>query len=68
MRNAVHTRSSNAKKGLVLLSAAVGTALLVVAGALSVGTVTADVDARYRVETAPIDVSLCQQGLVLMIR
>lgn len=67
MPNTVLRRNSNAPKGLVLLAAA-GAALMAVAGALSVGTVVADVDARYCVETASVDVDLCQQGLVLTIR
>lgn len=68
MPNTVFRRNSNAPKGLVLLAAAAGAALMAVAGALSVGTVVADVDARYCVETASVDVDLCQQGLVLTIR
>lgn len=68
MMNAIPKRNSNAPKGLVLLAAAAGAALMAVAGALSVGTVVADVDARYCVETASVDVDLCQQGLVLTIR
>lgn len=68
MTNTVLKRNSNVRKGLVLLSAVAGGVLLSAVGALSVGTVVADVDARYRVETAPLEVSLCQQGLVFTIR
>ena len=66
--NAIHKRNSTFPKRLALLSAIIGGVALSVAGALSVGTVSVAVDARYRVETAPLDVSLCQQGLVLTIR
>ena len=68
MMNTVLKRNSNVRKGLVLLSVVAGGVLLSAVGALSVGTVAADVDARYRVETEPLEVSLCQQGLVLTIR
>lgn len=56
-------------KGLVLLSAAGLVLLASVAGAASVvGTVTATVDARYRVESNPVTVDLCPQGLSIIIR
>ena len=56
-------------KGLVLLSAAGLVLLASVAGAASVvGTATATVDARYRVESNPVTVDLCPQGLSVIIR
>lgn len=68
MMNAIHKRNSTFPKRLALLSAVVIGAALSVAGALSVGTVSVEVDARYRVETAAVEVDLCQPGLAILIR
>lgn len=68
MTDAISKRNSTFHKRLALLLVVTGGALLSVAGALSVGTVVIDVDARYRVETFPVEVNLCQQGLTLTIR
>lgn len=68
MMNAIHKRNSTFPKRLAVLSAVVIGAALSVVGALSVGTVVADVDARYCVETAAVEVDLCQPGLAVFIR
>ncbi len=64
------TRSSRrCGKSLVLLSAAGFVLLASIASAAFVsGTVSATVDARYRVETNPVTVDLCPPGFAIIVR